>query len=211
MARTPMSEAQKENLRQKAREREAAKKAQRALEPPVERMPAIPDDDGVAVEEVDLGHVNGLTPFELFLQTLDAETRELVGEAELQAIFTAQEVKARQERRDKLKKTATERALHHARVGAGLLSDTAVEHSAWQERMNRKVKWTIDLPDSADIGLRVDGVIYLHGHEYTGTMAQYLSFREIEYRSKQAELDFEGRGRLHHLRKNAGFLNARLA
>ena len=163
-------------------------------------MPALPfDDDPMAIEEAE--EVGEQTPFEVFLSALDDETKELVGEVELQAIFEAQQVKARAAKREKLKKAATERALHAANVHAGLLPQAAVAEAAWRRRMDQKVTFTPDLPELGDIGLRVDGVIYLHGRQVTVTMAQYLSFREMEWKNKQAELDFEGRSKMHHLRK----------
>ena len=56
-----------------------------------------------------------------------------------------------------------------------------------------------------------DGIVYLHGMPATVTMAQYLSYRYMEWASKQAELEFEGRSRSHHLRQHAiGALNVRL-
>ena len=68
----------------------------------------------------------------------------------------------------------------------------------------------VDLPELGDFGLRIDQNIFLHGFTYTVTRAQYDSFREIVWRNQQAELEFEGRGRGHWLRRQArGSVGAR--
>ncbi len=199
----------------KARAAKAEKLAQTSAAPEEKPivMPRIPDDDepmAVVIEEPPPAS-GKQTPFETFLSSLDAETRELVGEAALQAIFEAQEIKARDAKREKLKKAATEKAMQAANVQAGLLPADAVEQAAWRRGMDRKVTFTPYLPDLGDIGLRVDGIPYLHGVPVTVTMAQYLSFRHMEWASKQAELEFEGRSRSHSLRQSAiGKLDMRL-
>lgn len=197
--------------RETARANRAAKAAAPAEEAPAV-MPALPFDDDLPAAVVEEPPAPGeQTPFEAFLSILDAETRELVPEAELQAIFEAQQIKARAAKREKLKKTATEKALHAANVAAGLLPETATAHAEWRRWMDRKVSWVIDLPELGDIGIRCDGQIYRHGTRVEGTMAQYLSFRDTEWKNKRAELDFEGRSRMHHLRQQGiGALNMRL-
>lgn len=205
MAKKVWTAEEKAEASRKAKERYAMGLAARAAEPAEEpiAMPAIKIDADAEIDSPEPAPVGDLTPFEIFLSSLDEETRELVPDAELQAIFEAQQIKAKAAKREKLKKAATEKALHAANVAAGLLPVTAVEHAEWRRRMDRKVTFTPDLPESGDIGLRVDGVIYRHGGPATVTMAQYLSYREMEWKSKQAELDFEGRSRMHHLRRAA--------
>ncbi len=203
MTKEQRSEIAKANLA-KARKAKALLAAQAAekskAEEPVVMPPLVTDDDfAAAVEEPPASGEQ--TPFEVFLASLDAETRELVPEAELQAIFEAQQVKARAAKREKLKKAATEKALHAANVAAGLLPESATAHAEWRRRMDQMVTFTPDLPELGDIGLRTDGEIFFHGVQRTVTMAQYLSFRETEWKNKQAELDFEGRSRMHHLRR----------
>ncbi|MES2137595.1 MAG: hypothetical protein V4502_11125, partial [Pseudomonadota bacterium] len=102
--------AQRLAASEKAKARVAAQTAERpAAEEPVVMPPLVTDDDfTAAVEEPPASGEQ--TPFEVFLASLDAETRELVPEAELQAIFEAQQVKARAAKREKLKKAATEKA-----------------------------------------------------------------------------------------------------
>lgn len=180
-------------------------------------MPLLPfDADDFASVEIEaieelVAAAGELSPFEVYLSSLDDETKELVPEAELQAIFEAQTIKARAAKREKLKKAATEKAMHAANVHAGLLPKDAVDHAEWRRRMDRLVTFTVDLPELGDIGLRVDGEIFLHGFQYTRPMAVYLSFREMEWKNKQAELDFEGRSRMHHLRRQGiGANNMRL-
>ncbi len=50
-------------------------------------------------------------------------------------------------------------------------------------------------------GITIDGTTYRHGETYTVPYGRALLIRDIIYRSQQAELEFEGKGRLHGLRQ----------
>jgi hypothetical protein len=123
-------------------------------------------------------------------------------------VFLASEKKAADERKTQLQKQAAERALSMSRADAGLVPKEQAEAMALRERMNRKVKWQVSLPfvgdsgGTADEGLKIDGRVFYHGQEVTTTYAEWLSCREMLYRLRQHEMDFEGRGRLHHLRRD---------
>jgi hypothetical protein len=205
----------------KAREARAAKKIA-ALADPATAEPSIAVAEGgepalMPALEIDPETLEAdpafeaLDAFDRYLSGLDAETRELLGEDELRRIYAENEKKALEEKRTARRQVARERALQHAKIEAGLMPVTAIEHQKWLDRMNEKVSFVVDLPEFSDVGLRIDGIIYLHGFRYTVTRAQYESFRDIIYRARQAELDFEGRGRSHWLRKQAtGTLGERL-
>jgi hypothetical protein len=147
------------------------------------------------------------SPYDLFLLSLDSETRGLLSDAELRAIFEAGEKKALDEKRQRLQKQAADRALHQARAGAGLLPKEAIAEAAWRARMEEKVTFTPHLPESCYMEhfacpcLVVNGKPYPDGVEVTTTRGEYMSFREQVWRAQQAEMDFEGRSRLHHLRR----------
>ena len=147
------------------------------------------------------------SPYDLFLLSLDSETRGLLSDAELRAIFEASEKKALDEKRQRLQKQAADRALHQARAGAGLLPKEAIAEAAWRSRMEEKVTFTPHLPESCYMEhfacpcLVVNGKAYPDGVEVTTTRGEYMSFREQVWRAQQAEMDFEGRSRLHHLRR----------
>ena len=147
------------------------------------------------------------SPYDLFLLSLDSETRGLLSDAELRAIFEASEKKALEEKRQRLQKQAADRALHQARAGAGLLPKEAIAEAAWRSRMEEKVTFTPHLPESCYMEhfacpcLVVNGKAYPDGVEVTTTRGEYMSFREQVWRAQQAEMDFEGRSRLHHLRR----------
>lgn len=214
MARTPMSEEQRAELSRKMREMHAAKKAASVAAPeePVEtivtdweRTEAGPE---VVVEDVPADPPTAASRYDVFLTSLSDETRELLDDAELRAVFAASEKKAKDERRAQLQKQAAEKALGMARTDAGLVPKEQAEALALRERNSRKVKWRVSLPfvadtgGTADEGLKIDGRTYYHGMEVTTTYAEWLSCREMLYRLRQHEMDFEGRGRLHHLRRN---------
>lgn len=213
MAKRELTEDQKEVLRTRLERARAAKRLKTAeaelvaveaetkliivegepLAPPIEDVEGEPPTDEPAT----------LDAFGRFLITLSAETRELLNEAELHGIFDAQIAAARTEKKAAAKKAVMARALHHARVEEGLMPQNAIEDAALRDRMQEMVRFTVDLPELGDVGLRVDGNIYLHKGTYNLTRAQYESFREMVYKNQQAELDFEGRGRGHWLRKQA--------
>lgn len=149
--------------------------------------------------------------FEEFLLTLDRETRELLSIPKLMAIYEAGIARAEEERVKLVEKRAMERALGNARERKGLVPAAQADQLARQRQLAEKVKFTPDLPEIGDVGLRIDGQIILHGHEVTITRAQFESLREICWRNKQAELDFEGKSRLSQLRRAAPFLSVNLA
>jgi hypothetical protein len=148
-----------------------------------------------------------LDDFGRFLLALDAETKELLTEDELRDIYEQQMAKAKAEKRAAAKKAAADRALSHARVESGLMPAEAIEAAKVRDRMNEMVRFTVDLPELGDTGLRIDQMIYLHGHTYTLPRAKYESYREIIWRNQQQELEFEGKGRGHWLRRQARSLD----
>jgi len=140
-------------------------------------------------------------PFSLFLFSLDAETKELLSIDELREIYAAQVAKAFAEKKAAKKKSASEQAMHAARMEAGLVPMATREAMETARRNAELVRFTVELPPAGDqgevpdIGLRIDQKIYLHGHTYTLTRAQYDSFREMVYRAGEHELTFKGQNR----------------
>jgi hypothetical protein len=211
----PMSEEQRAAHSRRMRERHAARKAEEAAKP-AEPVVAVSTDwdaeeRSPEIEIVTENYMPQLPPtslFEVFLASLTEETRSLLDDAELRAIFAASEKKAKDERRAQLQKQAADKAMSMARADAGLVPKEQAEAMALRERNNRMVKWKVILPFVADTGgiaaegLVIDERTFYHGQEVTTTYATWLSCREMLYRNRQHEMDFEGRGRLHHLRRN---------
>jgi hypothetical protein len=73
--------------------------------------------------------------------------------------------------------------------------------------MAKRVRVTPRLPFVSDTGgvvaqgVTIDGVTYMHGQEATMPLGRALDMRHILYSLQQNELDFEGKGRLHGLRR----------
>lgn len=140
-------------------------------------------------------------PFDLFLVSLDRETRDLLSDVELRQIYAEQLVAAKAEKKAQKKKAATELAKNAARMGAGLVPAATAEALAVARRNNELMRLQITLPPAgehgevADIGLRIDQKVFLDGHTYTLTRAQFDSFREILYRSSEHELLFQGQNK----------------
>lgn len=181
-------------------------------------IPATPDPIGLdlpPLHDDEPKPVSDPTPFDRFLASLDAETRGALDDAELRAIFAASEKKAADEKRDKLRRSAAEKALHRAKVEAGLLPRETVEQIALQAKMDELVRITPELPTDndgriGDAGVRLDGRLYRHGVEYTVPRGVALTIRSICWQAKMSEMDFEGKGRSHHLRRLAGALDQQI-
>jgi len=216
----PMSEAQRsalEKAQAKRRANLAAKAEEVSLpqeivygstEPALDDLSPVVGDDGF------------VDPFQLFLLSLDADTRELLDEGELRAIYAEQLAKALAEKKTLKKKAAIETALHTARMEAGLVPAATAEAMQTAKRNAEIVTAMIELPPAgedgqvADIGLRIDQKVYLHGHRYEFSRAQWDSYREILYRAAQHELEFKGqntRQRRYLLGMAMGTVNSHIA
>jgi hypothetical protein len=148
--------------------------------------------------------------FDAFLLTLDDETRRILPIPKLMAIYEAGQAKAEEERLKAIEKRAMERALGTARQQKGLVPAQKAEELERVRRLAELVTWTPDLPEISDTGLRIDGRVYFHGQEVTTTRAVYETCRDIIWRNRQAELDFEGKSRLSHLRRQIAGLDRSL-
>ena len=141
------------------------------------------------------------SPFGLFLASLDAETREMLDNDELRVIYDAQVAKAYAEKKAAKKKMAGELAANAARMEAGLIPMATIQDMETAKRNAELVRFTVELPPAgdngevADIGLRIDQRVFLHGHTYTLPRAQADTFREMIYRAREMELTFKGQSR----------------
>jgi hypothetical protein len=147
------------------------------------------------------------TPFDIYLSILPPETLGLLDVDELRKHFDDAEREAKAERRKQLAQQARDRAKESARAAAGLLTPEEVERRQVRERMSRRVKVTPTLPFVSDTGgvvaqgVTIDGVLYQNGQQATLPLGRALDMRHILYCLQQNELDFEGKGRLHGLRR----------
>lgn len=144
--------------------------------------------------------------YDIFLSALDEETREKVGLAKLREIFQAQEAAAEAHRREQLRKKAVERAAEMTKANAGLLTPEEIAAAQLAKRNAEMVTIRVELPTDDDgripnEGIHLDGKIYSHDKEYTVTRAVAATLRDIMYRNINAELDFQGKGRLNRLRR----------
>jgi hypothetical protein len=152
--------------------------------------------------------------FERFLAAQDDEIRDILSDVELRVIYEAETKRAAEEKKANAKKLAVARAQRHAKATAGLLGPEAIAAAALRDRLAQKVRWTVNMPEAGnsgmliDQGIRINGRLLQHGQEITGTLAEYESYRAIEWNAHQNELDFQGRGKLSKLRQTAtGFIN----
>ena len=205
--------AGREAARRKAAEAKAATVAAPEPEPIV--MPPVPREgdieENIVEDEIAVAEppVAGMPdPFEAFLAAQDEETRSVLTDAELRIIYEVETKRAEEAKRTAAKKAAAVRAQRHAQAVAGLIPGEQLEQLARKERLNRKVTWTVNMPEAGntgqliDEGLRIDGQLLVHGTRVDGTMAQWESQRHIMWSAGQNELDFQGKGRLSRLRQS---------
>ncbi len=207
-----------------AKERHRLKREAAAAEPAPIVMPPVPREgevsEAVIEDEVVVSDVpaSGMPdPFEAFLAAQEQDTRDLLTDAELRIIYEVEMKRDAEARRTKAKKAAAERAQRHVQAISGMIPAEQLAELALKERLNKKVTWTVNMPEAGnsgqliDEGMRIDGRLLHHGMKITGTMAEYESYRSIEWLAHQNELDFQGRGRLSRLRQTAtGFINNRV-
>ena len=203
--------AEGKRLAKERREAEAAAQAAapqvsvEALEeiaplPMVEHEEELPDPGEIAEPEPQ-------TPYDIYLASLPDDARELLTDAELRQAFEDAERDAREERRKRLRQQARDRAKAHAQEAHGLTTPEEAERRRFHENMNRKVRIKPQLPFVGETGgveapgITIDGVTYYHGQEYVVPMGRALDIRHTLYCMQQNELDFEGKGRLHGLRR----------
>jgi len=203
--------AEGKRLAKERREAEAAAQAAapqvsvEALEeiaplPMVEHEEELPDPGEIAEPEPQ-------TPYDIYLASLPDDARELLTDAELRQAFEDAERDAREERRKRLRQQARDRAKAHAQEAHGLTTPEEAERRRFHENMNRKVRIKPQLPFVGETGgveapgITIDGVTYYHGQEYVVPMGRALDIRRSLYCMQQNELDFEGKGRLHGLRR----------
>jgi hypothetical protein len=221
MALTDEQRAARAAALAKGRERAAANRAAKAAapdEPPVVMPPIVHEGESaptpIAEPDVADEPVEVSDDFERFLLAQDDETRSVLSDVELRVIFETETKRAAEERKVSLKKTVATKALRHARATAGLIPVEAIAAQALRDRLGQKVQWIINMPEAGnsgtliDQGVRIDGKLYVHGQSVTGTLAEYISYREIEGRAHENERQFQGRSRMSKLAQSGmRFLN----
>lgn len=217
----PLSEEEKQRRREalaRGREKAAANRAALKAAPkpePVAMPPIVHEGDSQPVigdppapnpDDYDLGPVGEpQDDFERFLAAQDADIRDLLSDLELRVIYDAEQKRAAEEKKTAAKKLAVQRAQRHARSTAGLIGPAAIAAADLRERMNLPVSWVINMPEAGnsgtliDEGIRINGKLYVHGTTVEGTLAEYISYREIEYRAHENERQFQGRSRMSRL------------
>jgi len=200
--RTPARQMRQEGIETVSEKPEV----EEAVEEAVEEL-ALTQDQGLAPEPEPVAEPGPQTPFDVYLSMLPPETVELLDMDELKKAFDDAAQDAREERRKQLRQQARDRAKETAREAAGLLTPEEVERKQVRERLSRRVKVTPTLPFVSDTGgvaapsISIDGVEYQHGQQATMPLSRALDIRHILYCLQQNELDFEGKGRLHGLRR----------
>lgn len=201
-----------EDEKQVARERALARRAAPALEDAENFAPPQPAPGGVVIEpETPEAIEDDRDPaFARFVDGLDAETRDMFSIDEISDIFAQQKLKADAEKKAARKKALTEKALHGARIEAGLVPTSSRDERERQDRMAEMVTLRIDLPDEGagvhgQKGIYIDQMIYVDGVTYTVPRANADTLREIMYRAWQHESQFQGKSRTYYNRQRGRY------
>ncbi len=196
MPRGPMSEEQKEHLRQKALERKAQKAAVASSEPanvaPIMEEakfssdPKLEDDDRY-MNERRAKWTAGL-PADVALLITDAEIAEMEG---------AESKRAIDERKKQALEAIRAQMRHEARVENDLIAASTLRSDAEKARLMQKGKIKINVPlngsgnpAKGSAGFRVDGRVYSNGNEYVVTRAEYESLLPNHFGLWLSELRF---------------------
>jgi hypothetical protein len=137
-------------------------------------------------------------PYNLYLATLDRETREMFSPKELRELFDDHWAQAQAEKKKRKKKEISEIALSTARSQMGLLPEQKLEALQVARQNKKPVVMLVQMPPAqddggpADIGLRVDGKLIANGTRHYCTYGEAASLREMLYRHGQHELLFKG-------------------
>jgi len=195
---------------------------------PTPGVPADPQAAAAALAAIEDYYDEGPVPtpepqddFERFLAAQDAETVLALGDGDLdrgnlalRVIYETEQKRVAEEKKTAAKKLAVQRAQRHARSTAGLIGPAAIAAADLRERMNTPVSWVVNMPEAGnsgtlvDEGVRINGTLYVHGTTVEGTLAEYISYREIEHRAHENERQFQGRSRMSRLAQTGmRFLN----
>ncbi len=194
MPRGPMSEEQKEHLRQKARERKDKK--DRAL------AESIVETRGQEMLLDMTDHLfEGPAPDDArrakWTAGLPADVAALITDAEI-AEMEAAELKAAVDERKKQALAAIRAQMRHeARVENDLIAASTLRTDAEKARLLQKGKIRINVPlngsgnpAKGSAGFRVDGRVYSNGNEYVVTRAEYESLLPNHFGQWLSELRF---------------------
>lgn len=154
-----------------------------------------PEPDIIPEPVSDPGEREAEDGFQMFLDGLDAETREALDEDELLAVYAQAKAKVAADRKAALKKRALERAIEAEQIAAGIIPTASAERKAEEKRLAEMVTVNIDLPEGGNPVILMDQHAYHHGQQYTVTRATAECINEMMFRTWQHEAMFIGKSR----------------
>lgn len=138
------------------------------------------------------------TPFERFVASLPADLRDALSEKKLRDEFERGEKQARDEKEQAALKVVKDRALHAARLAAGLVPEQTEEERRWEMLGDTLVQHTVDIPPDGKFGELfanghlIDGKLYEAGKTYTMSLRMARDFAEREFRAYEHVRTFKG-------------------
>ncbi len=215
MPRGPMSEEQKEHLRQKARERQAARIETRdgvllrtisadivkgASDEPTE--PAPPPDEPLPFEPPPPTEPAPPPPAEAINRAkwtagLPPDVALLITDGEIAEMEAAEQKSAIDARKKAALDAIRAQMRHEARVENDLIAASTLRSDAEKARLLQKGRIRINVPlngsgnpAKGSAGFRVDGRVYSNGNEYVVTRAEYESLLPNHFGQWLSELRF---------------------
>ncbi len=214
MPRGPMSEEEKEHLRQVHRDRKAKAALLAASDEPTE--PAPPPEESPPAEPYppsDMPPVPA-TPENPLGQNVDwirdqearrakwtaglpADVALLITDAEIAEMEAAESKRAVDERKKQALEAIRAQMRHEARVENDLIAASTLRTDAEKARLLQKGRIRINVPlngsgnpAKGSAGFRVDGRVYSNGNEYVVTRAEYESLLPNHFGQWLSELRF---------------------
>ncbi len=207
MPKGPMSEEQKEHLRQKYRERQEAILNAASDVPP---DPPLPMDEPLPLADEDLPPAkpddyaeDDPRPAEnearraKWTAGLPAEVADLITDAEIAEMEAAESKRAVDERKKQAIEAIRAQMRHEARVENDLIAASTLRSDAEKARLLQKGRIKINVPlngsgnpSKGSAGFRVDGRTYSNGNEYVVTRAEYESLLPNHFGQWLSELRF---------------------
>ncbi len=199
MPRGPMSEEQKEHLRQKAHERLARRDMSdpfdMASDKPFEPPPPPADEPTPPVEEA--GQADRDARRAKWTAGLPADVADLITDVEIAEMEAAESKRAIDERKKQAIEAIRAQMRHEARVENDLIAASTLRSDAEKARLMQKGKIKINVPlngsgnpAKGSAGFRVDGRVYSNGNEYVVTRAEYESLLPNHFGLWLSELRF---------------------
>lgn len=191
MARKPLTEEQRQYLREQLARGRATAAANRAAKKAGLTAPPAPDEDANLAPPP----AAAAPRRDRLLEGIDPAIADLITDAELDEIERREREAAAAARKKKALDAVQAQVRHRMRVEHDLIAADTLRSEAERRRLMEPVRFRVRLPssgagDARTAGFMVDGRLFQEGQVYTEPRAVFESLRDIHYRAWKSELMF---------------------